>query len=174
MNGVSGYRHRPAGGPSVRTDIVEVYIVRDAPDGHEFLQVRRATDPLRGTWHPVIGHIEAGESAAQAAFRELGEEVGLRRGDPALLEVFALEQVHPYYLAALDCIVMSPRFVARAARGWEPTLNDEHDAHRWVPGAAALDTTMWPGQKRAIEEIMNEVLRAGSLSRAALRLDAGL
>lgn len=165
-----GYRSDPRGGPRVRTDIIEVYVVRPRDGAHELLQVRRATDPLRGAWHPVMGHAEPGETATDAAFRELAEELGLLRQNAALIEMYALEQVHPYYLAALDCIVMSPRFAVIVAPGWEPTLNDEHDALRWVRLTDATAAFMWPGQKRAVEEIAAEILRPGALSSPHLRV----
>ncbi len=165
-----GYRDEPAGGARIRADVIDVYVVRACGAGHEFLQVLRAHEPLAGTWHPVMGHVERGERAWEAALRELGEEVGLGRDDGALEGLFALEQVHPFYLAALDCVVMSPRFVALVRGGWEPTLNDEHSAHRWVGADEACAAAMWPGQKRAIEEIRQEILRDGSLARERLRI----
>lgn len=182
MSDAGGYRDASVGGARVRADIVEVHVVRGGDgggneggnvwgDGYVFLQVLRAHEPLAGTWHPVMGHVEAGERAWETALRELEEELGLSRDDPALLGVYALEQVHPFYLAALDCVVLSPRFVAVVGKGWEPVLNEEHSAHRWVDEQDAAGVTMWAGQKRVIEEIRQEILRAGSLSRQRLGLD---
>lgn len=173
MSDAGGYRESPLGGARVRADIVEVHVVRGRGDRCDFLQVLRASEPLAGTWHPVMGHAEAGERAWETALRELEEELGLSRRDPALLGVYALEQVHPFYLAALDCVVLSPRFVAVVAPGWEPMLNDEHSAHRWVVEDEAGAAAMWPGQKRVIEEVRQEILREGSLSRERLRIDLG-
>src|SRR5690348_4989804 len=115
MTDSPGYRMDPEGGPKVRTDITDVYVFRQgdgvagrrgdgAGAGIEFLQVLRASEPLGGTWHPVMGHIERGETAAACAVRELKEEVGLGHHDPALLGLWALEQVHPFYIAAIDAI----------------------------------------------------------------------
>ena len=85
-----------------------------------------------------------------------------------------MEQVHPFYIAAIDSVVLSPRFVVEVAPGWEPTLNAEHTAARWVDAAAASRAFMWPGQRHAIREIL-ELLAPDSLSREALRIDpAGL
>lgn len=165
-----GYRREPLGGPRVRADVIEVYVIRASGRAHEFLQVLRASDPLRGTWHPVMGHTEPGETASETALRELEEEIGLSRADPALLDMFALEQVHPYYLAALDCIVMSPRFVALVAPAWEPRLNDEHESHRWIDAGRAKRDFLWPGQKRAAEEIVAEILNSDAPARRHLRI----
>lgn len=168
----------PAPGPSIRADIVDVYVFRHCP-GHnppaqpthvEFLQLRRATGMLAGSWQPLMGHIQPRESALQAALRELNEELGLAAHHHALSRFWALEQVHPYFLAPLDAIVLSPRFAAEVRPDWQPRLSPEHDAHRWV-AADHIDQFMWPGQRAAVAEILNVLLAPGSAAEAALRID---
>lgn len=199
-----GYRLTPRGGPSVRTDVVDVYVFRrcesestggtpvprhadlslprEAPSHAqmvEFLQVLRASEPLADTWHPVMGHIEPGETAVRCALRELDEELGLcvggggKRRDPALVGVWALEQVHPFFIAELDAIVMSPRFAAEVTSEWSPRLNDEHSAHRWVAQEDAARMFMWPGQRAAVREIVESLLVEGSLNREQLAVPLG-
>jgi len=118
-----------------------------------------------------MGHIEPGETAVATALRELHEEVGLHTNpaDPALHELLALEQVHPYFLAELDAIVFSPRFVALVDPAWSPTLNQEHDAHRWVSPDQLQASFMWPGQRAACAEIL-EILSPDNLAREHLRI----
>lgn len=144
-------------GPRIRADVIDVYVFRITRAGRgaavEFLQLLRATPPLEGTWHPVMGHIEQGENAVNAARRELREELGL--APPSLLDLFALEQVHPFYLPALDAIVCSPRFAARVGPRWRPRLNAEHSRHRWVNARSAPARFMWPGQRAAIAEVLD-------------------
>ena len=52
-------------GPQMRTDIVDVYVFRrpslDAGAAAEFLQLRRISGAMAGSWQPVMGHVEAGE-----------------------------------------------------------------------------------------------------------------
>lgn len=177
----SGYRRTPPGhGPAIRADIVDVYIFRarrgaEIPGNVEFLQLLRAKPPLNSTWHPVMGHIEPGETAVQCAVRELAEEVGLNATDDAhpessLLGLWALEQVHPFFVAEIDAIVLSPRFAARVAPTWEPTLDASHAQHRWIPRDRVERFFMWPGQLAAIREITESLLPEQSLSRERLRL----
>ncbi|MEM0982334.1 MAG: NUDIX domain-containing protein [Planctomycetota bacterium] len=133
----------------------------------ELLQMRRTGVVLNQTWQPVMGHVEDGESSIDCLWRELSEECSLDR--KVVVGAWALEQVHPYYLAVRDEIVMSPRFLVEVESGWEPVLNHEHDAHRWVPLADAEASFMWPGQHGVIAEIRG--LRSpGSLSEQALRI----
>ncbi len=154
--GADGYRRTPTGGPSIRADVVDVYVAREAAGGgFEFLQALRAKQPLRDSWHPIMGHCEPGETAVGCALRELREETGLGApGAAAAARVWALEQVHPFFIASLDAIVLSPRFVALAPSGWEPTLNAEHSAWRWVAEGETDARFMWPGQRAACREAL--------------------
>ena len=191
----SGYRVMPGHGPRIRSDIIEVMVFR-APEGSgpELLQIKRARDPLKDTWQPVMGHIEPGETAVQAALRELREETGLACGADVpsaipsapsslppvpsaqspvpspFLALWALEQVHPYFIAAIDSIVLPARFAVQASPSWTPTLNAEHTHHRWVPASDAAQWFMWPGQAAAARELITHLLTPGSLCREALQL----
>lgn len=177
----AGYRLTPLGGPAIRTDVIDVYVFRrlaPSPGEHheiELLQLLRAGAPMDRTWQPVMGHVEPGERAWEAALRELEEEVGLARADPALVGMWALEQVWPYYLADLDCIVVSPRFALEVAREWEPRINPEHSDARWIGaphhgGQPAGEFFMWPGQKHAIRELLEEIVRTSATAHEHLRI----
>ena len=158
--------------PELHADIVDVYIVRAGEHGPEFLQLRRTAEPLSGTWQPVMGHVESGETAIATAVRELGEEVGLRAGDTAWLGFWQLEDVHPYFIARLDAVMLSPRFLVEVDRAWSPNLDgeDAHDAHRWVNANELAKRFMWPGQVRACEEAIGLLVTRGSALELALRL----
>src|SRR4051812_1092336 len=164
--------------PAIRTDIVDVYVFRRFPSEGitrgdpyvEVLQLYRAEAPLVSTWQPVMGHVESGETGAACAWRELFEELGLQRGDAALLGLWALEQVHPYFMAELDAVILSPRFAAEVSGHWEPRLNGEHRAHRWIAAHQAHRYFMWPGQVAAVHEITQWLLKPGSLMAGATRV----
>jgi dihydroneopterin triphosphate diphosphatase len=146
--------------------MVEVTIARRATLGIELLQLRRTKeDPMRGQWQPVMGHIEAGETAQAAARRELREEVGLL--PPYAL--YALNHVFPFFLAKTDEIVLLPRFLVEVPAPWSPLLNHEHDAHRWVPEHRIDDMFLWPGQRAALHEA--SALLRGDASADWLRLE---
>lgn len=164
-------------GPSVRTDIVEVYVFRRASPVHrpghaQFLQMRRAPREgaiLPGSWQPVMGHIHEGERADQAALREVGEECGLRAGR-GLVALWQLEEPNCYFLQPTDCIMLGPCFAAEATADWEPTLDEEHDASRWVPRDHADRVFLWPGQRRAIEQVVRDILDPNSMVERVLRV----
>jgi dATP pyrophosphohydrolase len=143
----------------------------DPHDHYEVLQLQRTRDPLRGTWQPVMGHIEGDESATAASMREAREEVGLNIADASVCTAFwALEQVHPYFIASIDCVVLSPRFLALVAPGWIPVLNNEHAAFRWVALRDAPRHSTWPGQRAALAEVAT-ILAGQSIEGPWLKID---
>ena len=155
-------------GPPVRSDIVDVYVYRRAARASgcecQFLQMRRRTGALAGSWQPVMGHVEDGETAAEAAARELAEETGWDwRADRASLRGFwQLEEVNTYFLHRLNCIMMSPCFAVEVAATSEPTLDNAHDAHRWVPRDQTDVRFTWPGQRTAVAAILRDLVACPS------------
>lgn len=159
--------------PTVRSDMIYAYVFRRTPAGVEFLQLLRAHRPgslAPGTWQPVAGGIEPQETAVQAAERELAEEVGLRKADTAWLGFWRLDRVHPFYIMAQDTIWLAPSFAAEVAPEWRPALNAEHTDARWAPADRVSEMFMWPDQIASIREILDHLLRPGSLCEPMLRV----
>lgn len=164
---MSGYREESGGGARVRADVVECHVVRVRDGAAEFLQLLRAREPLRETWQPVLGHCEPGEGSVACAVRELREEIGLDPSDDRVCEgLFALEQVRPFYVWAIDAVVLGPRFAAVVRERFRPVLNNEHTAHRWTRGEGLF----WHGQREAAREIELCLLDPASPAREALRV----
>lgn len=169
-------------GPGVRTDLVDVYVFRRLDSAGapmvELLQLRRAREPLAGRWMPVMGHVEGDERALDTALRELEEETGFDARSGAL-GVWCLEQVSPYYVPELDAVLLTPRFVVEAPGGWEPRVNDEHSGVRWLrcacgasgsERAALLDRWLWPGQRVAVGELLDEIACGETETGVAMRV----
>src|SRR4051794_19578115 len=152
---------------NVRHDMVYCFVARPTADGksHEFLQLRRRNDDfMGGTWQPVSGGVEAGEITWQAALRELREETGL-----SPREFFVIEFVNTFYIPSQDTLWHSINFLAIVDANAKVTLCNEHDDCRWVPQIAVENSFMWPGDRRAIEEAVREILQNG-LAKEYLRI----
>lgn len=151
----------------VRYDKVVIYVLRRSEDGGdwEILQMRRRKDVyLGGTWQFCSGGIEPGETAAEAAVRELREETGLF---PQQLTFLSHVECFP---VPMDTVWHRTGFCAVVDRGNEVQLNEEHTAFRWFSHGEIEECVMWPGEKAALEEIFREHLVA-SISRPFRVLD---
>jgi lipoyl(octanoyl) transferase len=127
-----------------------VSVVPVTADGRVLL-LRRAPD-RGGFWQPVTGRLDPGETAAQAARRELREETG------ADVPVEPLGYRHGFLIdyAAMGRPVGPVRacdeeaFVARLPPGFEPVISEEHDEAAFHPAAVAAGIPRYAGLRRAI------------------------
>jgi dihydroneopterin triphosphate diphosphatase len=134
--------------PEIVSRFVDCHVFRVRPDGgDEWLLMKRAPDILLGgTWQMVQGHLEDGETAYQAAHRELREETGLT---PEAF--YQASYVNRFYLAQSDQIILSPVFCARVPDAASVRLSTEHTEHRWVAHEEALREYPWPGQRKSLQ-----------------------
>ncbi len=134
----------------VRT--VSVYPFRLTSQGPEYLTLhRRAGDPdYGGIWMAVHGKIEAGETAAQAALREVKEEAGL-----APIGFWSLDFIEHFYVEREDAVELVPCFAAQLAG--KVMLNAEHDEYRWLKFDEILKVLIWRSQREAIHILHEEI-----------------
>lgn len=135
--------------PRLRTNLVAVYIARPAEDGQiELLLLQRPPGHrFAGAWQTVGGHIEEkqGETAWQAAVRELDEETGL-----AVERWFRIDRPETFYNPENDTIYFVPAFAALTAAGVEPRLSDEHQAWRWAEPDQAAASVDWQAMRDSL------------------------
>ena len=121
--------------------------------GNEWLVVHRA--PAQGGyWHSVAGGVESGETAAEAAARELQEETGL---------IAAVGEIGAPFSYVPEPWEPNPRgdrggvsvecFLAEAPADWEPELDWEHDEYRWCSLSEALELLFWPEPREVLRGI---------------------
>jgi dihydroneopterin triphosphate diphosphatase len=131
-------------------------VLRGASEGAEVLLLRRAGGAFEGAWTFVMGGVEDGERATDAARRELIEETGLM-----LAALFTAGELDAFYDPVRDRIVHVPFFVAHVAEGVVALEADVHDEHRWVKFAEAERMLEFSSQRRVLEEVRRAfVLRA--------------
>jgi dihydroneopterin triphosphate diphosphatase len=141
----------------VRVSLVDLYVLRGAKQELECLVLRRAAGGrCPGSWEAVHGHIEAGETPADAAARELREETGLRAE-----RLYNLSRVETFYQHRLDEVALVPVFAAFVASDATVRTGVEHDLYEWLPPAEARRRFAWPREARALEDVV-ALLGAGN------------
>jgi dihydroneopterin triphosphate diphosphatase len=134
--------------PESKPDAVAVVVLRGGGDDAEVLLLRRSGGAFAGAWTFVMGGVEDGERATDAARRELREETGL-----ALVTLFTAGELDAFYDPVRDRIVHVPFFVAHVGEGAVVLEDDVHDEHRWVRIAHAEDMLEFASHRRVLEEI---------------------
>ncbi len=109
--------------------------------GDEFLVLLRC-EADGGYWHVVAGGVEPDETYAQAARRELREEIGL------VAEPGDLARSYVYHVG-----VVVHASLVDVPDGGEPTPTDEHDEYRWCSPPDAAARLHWPETRELVSEL---------------------
>ena len=133
--------------------LIDVYPYCRRGKNVEFLLFKRSEEVIyAGQWRMIGGKVEKGETASEAALRELREESGLQ---PKLF--WAVPSVNQFYDHHTDTVKKIPAFAAEVDRESEIELNHEHLDYRWVSDDKAEEYISWPEQLRLIRQISNLV-----------------
>ena len=119
--------------------------------GVEFLVLHRS-ESQGAYWHSVAGGVEAGESAAQAAQRELHEETRLAAEPESTGHTFVYEPEEWERHAGAGSVRVDC-FVVEAPSAWEPELDWEHDDYRWCALEEAATLLYWPEPREVVRTL---------------------
>jgi dATP pyrophosphohydrolase len=136
---------------------VQVVIFAEAFGRREYLLLKRL-DTHGGFWQSVTGSLEAGETHAQAAVREVAEETGIITGEGDLID-----------LGLVNSFEIAPQWRKKYAPG--VTHNEEicfalkvdkcevridpveHVSYTWVTYEVAAGMLYWASSKRAFAAV---------------------
>ena len=137
----------------VKVRVVDCYIYRHTTDGIRFLLMKRNLNKIyEHLWQGVAGKIEKGETASEAAVRELKEETGL-----SPVNIFVADHVSRFYEVHGDRINLVPVFGIEVDSE-NVILSEEHISYKWVNIDEALNTLVWNGQKKGIQTVHDMVI----------------
>jgi dihydroneopterin triphosphate diphosphatase len=153
----------------IRCTGIAVILIKKLEKESEVLLLKRAGTVLPDAWCYIGGSIEEGETAWEAALREIKEETGI-----SLPYLYVSNQYDQIYSAKDNYIYMAPVFVGYVEEHQEVILNHEHSAYRWMSFAEAIETAALPGNDEVLMSVEKhfaqknppEFLRAGKLEKA--------
>ena len=133
---------------SITVSLVDLYVLRGSGAALQCLVLRRGTGGrCPGSWETVHGHIERGETPAEAAVRELAEETGT-----APVRLYNLSRVEAFYQHKPDEVALIPVFAAFVAEDASVRIGSEHDRFEGLPVAEAARRFAWPREGRALAD----------------------
>ena len=139
-------------GIPIRSFFVSLIAIRRTEARHEVLLLKR-TGTLAGEWCQIAGGIEEGETAWQAALRELEEETGLKPDT-----FYSGDICEKFYEADRNAISIAPVFVAFIDNAATDSLNHEHSEYRWVSFYEAREMVAFGGQRRVLSWVEDELV----------------
>ncbi|MFL2983634.1 MAG: NUDIX pyrophosphatase [Candidatus Neomarinimicrobiota bacterium] len=139
--------------PEIITRVIDAYVFIQTTNSFKFLLLKRATTKMyEHLWQGVAGKIEKGETAAEAAIRELEEETGFRP-----IRMFVADHVSKFYEAHEDRINLIPVFGIEVDDS-NVILSEEHSEFNWLSYEMAVKTLVWKGQKEGISAVYDMLI----------------
>lgn len=132
----------------IYTRSVACVVLRRTDAGAEVLLMQRAGGPMAGIWSQVTGGIDDGETAWQAAQREVEEETGL-----TVTALYSAGWCDHFYNPAEDAIEVVPIFLAEVGAAAEVVPNFEHSSFEWLPITEAIDRVAFHGHRVALDNV---------------------
>ena len=141
---------------------IEVCVFRNKSGSPAFLLLKRsASDTLYpGIWQFVTGSMKEGETAVEAASRELLEETGLAKE-----RFWVVPFVSSFYVAANDTMHLSPFFAVQVPEEAAVRLSGEHEDYQWCTFEEAVAKLVWPGQIQGLQVVRDFIAGGREASR---------
>lgn len=142
------------------TESVQVLVWRRGPWDRQVLLLKR-TDRAGGFWQPVTGLIETGETACEAAAREVREETSLsgRLDDLDFVRDFRIVPVGsdgPPRAGPRPWLNREHAFAMEVGDADVALSGGEHEEYLWTSPERAKELLRWNGNRRALTRLFRE------------------
>lgn len=153
-----GPRGRKPPSPQRREFSAGFLLFRDTPEGPVYLLLDYGKH-----WDYAKGHLEEGETAWQAAVRELREETGIRQVDR--VSRFERDMHYDFYSPKKGRVIKTVTYFLGRTTAEEVALSDEHAGYAWLPYEAALERLTYENAREMLAAAHAALLKSRTKRR---------
>lgn len=139
------------------SNTIQAHIAAYAEDiaDYRYLLLQRSKSNIvyPNVWQTVTGKIEEGETALQAAVREVGEETNLK-----IQKIWTLPYIATFFNHKKDHFSAAPVFGFLVDFQKNVDISDEHRGYEWLPLEIAMNKVVLPTHKKGFKVFSNYIL----------------
>jgi dihydroneopterin triphosphate diphosphatase len=130
---------------TIRCKGIAAVLLKKTENQCQVLLLKRASPILHNEWCYIGGGIEEGETAWQAALREIQEETGITN-----VSLYSSNKFDQFYSSIDDFIYLAPVFVGFVDEKEDVKLNNEHKEFKWMSFEEAKEKVTLPGNDEVL------------------------
>jgi dATP pyrophosphohydrolase len=135
--------------PRIVSDIVDTYLFRKFNGRTQFLVLRCKPDaPAGDVWHAIHSKIEPGETAIDAARRDI-----LRKTSLTPVRFYTADYIGQFYDPVSDTIVLAPTLAALIGTRAHVTISQDYMDYAWCDLEETTARLIWSAQRWAVRHI---------------------
>lgn len=138
----------------IRCNGIAVVLLKQEANQCKVLLLKRASLTLKGLWCYIGGKIEAGETAIEAAWREVREETGITE-----LTLYTSNTFDHFFNPKGNFVYVAPVFVGYVSEQTVVQINEEHSDFEWLLMDEAVAKVTLPGNEEVLRYIEKHFIK---------------
>jgi dihydroneopterin triphosphate diphosphatase len=146
--------------PRIVSDLVDTYLFRKINARPQFLVLRRRADSPQGDiWQAIHTRVANGETAIDAARRDVQASTGLTP-----LRFYTADYIAQFYDHASDSIILAPTLAAQINPKSPISVAPEYSDYAWCDLEETTSRLIYSAQRWAVRHIYDVIAMGGEES----------
>ncbi|MEX1157669.1 MAG: NUDIX domain-containing protein [Thermomicrobiales bacterium] len=146
--------------PKIVSDLVDTYLFRKINARPQFLVLRRRAEAPRGdVWQSIHTRVAPGETAIDAARRDVQSSTGL-----VPIRFYSADYVAQFYDHGSDSIVLAPTLAAQVNPKSPVIVAPEYSDYAWCDLEETTSRLIYSAQRWAVRHIYDVIAMGGEES----------